>query len=586
MAEESFISISKIGAKNFGKPVKCRGVIVSTSKVKDICTEACFLCKRCGSPILIVQDGEEMELPQKCNRPACRKGVGEFEFDPEGSQFNDYQEIYVQELQRDMNAGRIPKNVEVRIIGEQVNRFKAGDEVVVDGYVHHKISKQKSLIFTPYIRSVDIIRLNKIPEDIVVTEEDKQQFIELSKNPLLYQIFIESIAPHLKGMKSLKTAILYAIFGGVRVSDRHNRKRGDINILFIGDPSVGKSELLMDVVRIVPRGIYTSGKGSSAAGLTATVTKSKSGNWMLEAGALIIGDKGVVCIDEIDKMRNEDRDSIHVAMEQQKIPINKAGINTVLDARNTIIAACNPTYGYYDDSRDISENIGKLDPALLTRFDLIFVIRDTPDEKRDKQIFKFILGINEDEDTIDSLEPKFIKKYIAYAKTINPVILGEAQRHIEEFAQVMRKRSQQTQNKSLLFTYRLLQGLMRLTEAHARVRLSETADVSDADAAISIMTEYLYDVGLAESSQQKHAIANKRQQKEALFNIIVDLAQKETEGVSEELLIKEANTRHNIPIFAVSELIFILKEKEQKIFEPKTRHYLPMYSMNTYLSKD
>jgi len=586
MADESYISISKIGAKNFGKPIQCRGVIVSTSKAKDICVEACFLCGNCGQPTLLVQNGEEMETPKICNRLGCRKGR-RFEFSAEDSKFDDYQEIRVQELQRDMVAGRIPKDIETRIIGEQVDIFKAGDEVVIHGEVRHKKASKGNIVFSPYIRSTIITRQNKIPEDIKITEEDKKKIIELSKHPLLYQIFIESIAPHLKGMTTLKEAILYAIFGGVTVKEKRNRKRGDINLLFVGDPSVGKSELLMSVIRIVPRGLYTSGRGSSAAGLTATVTKTKNGNWVLEAGALILGDKGVVCIDEIDKMRNEDRDSIHIAMEQQIVPINKAGINTVLDARNTIIAACNPTYGYYDDDRDISENIkGKLDPALLTRFDLIFVIRDIPDEKHDDKVFKFILGIDKDLDPhVESLEPEFIKKYIAYAKNVKPVITLVAQKKIDHFAQKMRKRSAISKKNSMFFTYRLLQGLMRITEAHARIRLSETADADDAKASIDIMRKHLYDVGLAETAQKKHAFATKTQQKENLFKIIVDLAKTETGGVSEELLITEGQKRSGIQPSDFRALIYSLLEREEKIFEPKPHHYLPIYSMDAYLPK-
>jgi replicative DNA helicase Mcm len=575
------ISISKIGAKNFGKRILCRGVIISTSKVQDVCIEACFVCGTCGTPNLILQETEELVEPDTCNK--CRKAV-KFVFDAENSVFDDYQELVIQELQQDIPSGRIPKTIEIKLLGEQTNTLKAGDEISLIGYVKHFKPKKGSLVFEPYILAEEVTRLNKIPEDIIVSEDDKVKIVELSQNPVLYDVLVETIAPHLRGLRKEKEAIMYAIFGGVSTKEIRNRKRGDINVLLVGDPSVGKSELLMSVTRIVPRGIFTSGQGSSAAGLTATVTKNSSGKWVLEAGALILGDKGIVCIDEIEKMKTEDRQSIHVAMEQQKIPINKAGINTVLDARNTIIAACNPTFMYYDDERTIAENI-KLDSALLTRFDLIFVMRDTPNEKADSKVFDFILNIDKDIDNnIVPLDEDFMKKYISYAKRVKPVITSEAQEIIAGFAKEMRQRGKKTSENVIFFSYRLVQGLMRITEARARIRLSNIADDKDARYAIDIMKQSLNDVGLVENSIAVEAVKTVAQRKQALINIISDLARGKSGGVETCEIVAVASERMHVSKEDVERLLFSLEEKDRKVYQPTINHYKPVYDIDRLFS--
>jgi replicative DNA helicase Mcm len=271
-------------------------------------------------------------------------------------------------------------------------------------------------------------------------------------------------------------------------------------------------------------------------------------------------------------------------MEQQKIPINKAGINTVLDARNTIIAACNPTFMYYDDERTIAENI-KLDSALLTRFDLIFVMRDTPNEKADSKVFDFILNIDKDIDNnIVPLDEDFMKKYISYAKRVKPVITSEAQEIIAGFAKEMRQRGKKTSENVIFFSYRLVQGLMRITEARARIRLSNIADDKDARYAIDIMKQSLNDVGLVENSIAVEAVKTVAQRKQALINIISDLARGKSGGVETCEIVAVASERMHVSKEDVERLLFSLEEKDRKVYQPTINHYKPVYDIDRLFS--
>ncbi len=250
----------------------------------------------------------------------------------------------------------------------------------------------------------------------------KKKILELAKDPWIHRKIINSIAPSIYGYEHVKEAIMYLLFGGVPKTLTDITIRGEINALFVGDPGTAKSQLLQYVARIAPRGLYTSGRGTTAAGLTAAVIREKGGGMSLEAGALVLADKGIACIDEMDKMRQEDRVAIHEAMEQHTVSVAKGGIVATLNARTAILAAANPSLGRYEPHRTVAENIS-LPVTILSRFDLIFVLRDTPDKEIDSKMSEHILEIHRKgtPPTETPIPPDLLRKYISYAKTIKPV---------------------------------------------------------------------------------------------------------------------------------------------------------------------
>jgi len=282
-----------------------------------------------------------------------------------------------------------------------------------------------------------------------------------------------------------------------RILTDGSKVRGDINVFLVGDPGTAKSEMLKFCARIAPRGLYTSGRGSTAAGLTAAVVRDDSGIFMLEAGAVVLGDQGLVCIDEFDKMRPEDRSALHEVMEQQSASIAKGGIVATLNARTSILAAANPMFGKYDPFKQLTENIN-LPIPLLTRFDLIFVVRDIASEERDRQIAQHIINQHgeSESDTASLIDVDILTKYLAYAKRIDPVLTKGAENKIMEFYLKMRSVEGEEKEKMITITPRQLEGLIRLATARARLLLKNQVEDDDADRAITLFTKMLENSGV------------------------------------------------------------------------------------------
>jgi replicative DNA helicase Mcm len=306
---------------------------------------------------------------------------------------------------------------------------------------------------------------------------------------------IRSVAPAIHGYETQKEAILLLSVGSPRrVLPDGTTIRGDINILMVGDPGTAKSELLKYAARIAPRGLYTSGRGSTAAGLTAAVVREKSGMMMLEAGAVVLADQGLACIDEFDKMRPEDRNALHECMEQQTVSVAKGGIVATLNARTSVLAALNPVLGKYDPYRNITENV-TLPIPLLTRFDLIFAMRDVPDRVRDEALAKHVMEIHRRGDyaTAPPFDHEFLKKYLTYCKKVTPILTKEAEEKIIEFYLQMRS----TGSESMItVTPRQLEALVRLAAARARVLLRDKVTEDDALRSIGLMNRMLQTVGV------------------------------------------------------------------------------------------
>jgi len=365
------------------------------------------------------------------------------------------------------------------------------------------------------------------------------------------------------------------LFGGVTKELPDGVKiRGEINVLLVGDPGTGKSQLLKYATKIAPRAIYTTGKGSTAAGLTAAVVRdSMTGSMTLEAGALVLADRGLAAIDEFDKMQKDDRSAIHEAMEQQTISIAKAGIIATLNARTAILAAANPIFGRYDTYKTAAENIN-LPATILSRFDLIFVLTDKPDPKMDKELVTHVLRLHQrpHEMQEDILPTEFLKKYIAYArKNIHPKLTEEAAKILEAFYLELRARSS---SSSVAITTRQLEALVRLAEAHARMELRDVITEKDAKAAIRLMKLSLQQVAFDETTESididRILVGKPRSQLEQMsrvLDIIIEL-ERETGGPVPITKVIEVAEEEGIPRNFAKKVIDDLKN-DGTFYEPK-----------------
>jgi replicative DNA helicase Mcm (EC 3.6.1.-) len=408
---------------------------------------------------------------------------------------------YFRRGREEIPAGQLPRQIEVILEDDLVDSARPGDRVKIVGILELKQEstpkKGSRAVFDLYMRANSVEVSQKILDEVKITEEDRRKILETAKDQWIKEKIITSIAPSIYGHWEIKEALALALFGGVpKILPDGTRIRGDIHVLIVGDPGTAKSQLLQFVARIAPRAVYTTGKGSTAAGLTATVTRDKqTGDFYLEAGALVLADGGVAVIDEIDKMREEDRVAIHEAMEQQTVSIAKAGIVAKLNARATVIAAGNPKLGRYIRERSLSDNIN-LPPTILSRFDLIFIVLDTPGEE-DQRLASHILSVHQSPKRLGALDPEFLKKYVAYArKYVQPKLTDEAKRILMDFFVQLRKRSAEAPDSPILITPRQLEALIRISEAYARMALKETVDADEAQRAINIMRIFLESVGL------------------------------------------------------------------------------------------
>lgn len=483
---------------HIGRLVGIEGIVVRATPPMQKMHKAVFI-HDCGNEVSVLVVGDNIEKPSICQH--CQRSGGNWRLDIEKSLYRDFQRLVVQERPEEIPAGRMPRSIEVDLYDDLVDVARPGDRIMVIGIpsLRPSTARKSKSIYTIHIEANNIIVSQRLLEEIEITKEDEENILNLAKDPLVRRKIISSIAPAIHGMWDIKEAIALMLFGGTpKQLEDGTRIRGDIHILIIGDPGTAKSQLLQYVARIAPRAIYTTGRGATAAGLTAAVVRDKqSGEFYLEAGALVLADGGIACIDEIDKMREEDRVSIHEAMEQQTISIAKAGIVARLNARTSILAAGNPRYGRYLPNRSIAENVN-LPPTILSRFDLIFVIKDVPNSDRDLKLAKYITETHRKFEEIKPIiDIELLRKYVAYArKNIKPVLTEEAKKLIEEFFVEMRKKSLSVPESPITITARQLEALIRLGEAHAKMALKHEVTEEDVAEAIRLMKSMLESVGI------------------------------------------------------------------------------------------
>lgn len=513
------VQIRDLRAKHLGRFISVEGLVRKSTEVRPRVVGALFQCLRCGTIIKEEQDGQNFREPLECyeEQGGCKRSASatKFKLLTETSMFLDTQKLEIQEAPEGLRGGEEPQRLTTYVEDDLTGLITPGNRVVMNG-VLRSVQKgrpgAKSTLFDIFIDVNSIEREQVEFEEIEVTEEDARLIREAGSTPDIYRLITASIAPSLYGMHVEKEALALQLFSGVpKVLPDGRRIRGDIHVLMVGDPGVGKSELLSYMSRLSPRGIYATGKAATAAGLTAAAVRDEfgEGRWTLEAGALVLADLGLACIDEIEKMNPQDRSAIHEAMEQQRISVAKAGITAVLQSRCAVLAAANPKFGRFDEHKYISEQID-LPPALLSRFDIIFSMIDRPQAERDRELAEHVLKGHQvgemlrrresglataethmlEEPYTPHFNPEFLRKYVAYAKRIYPIMTDEAMGAIEKKYLDIRKTGEAA-GSSVPITPRQLEAIIRLSEASARLRLSSEVTIDDADRAVRIVEYWM-----------------------------------------------------------------------------------------------
>lgn len=514
------INIRDLDSIYISKLVRVPGIIISASTLNAHATHIQIMCKSCRhSKVLPVGSGfSGIQLPRKCLGDESTAVAGESKncpLDPyvivhDKSKFVDQQSLKIQETPDKVPVGELPRHILLSADRYLSNKVGPGTRVTVTGiYSIFQSSTSKNTgavaLRNPYLRIVGMqvdVDGNRRTGGAgrVFSEDEEAEFIAMSRRPNIYNEFSTSIAPSIFGNIDIKKAITCLLFGGSKkILPDGLRLRGDINVLLLGDPGTAKSQLLKFVEKVSPIGVYTSGKGSSAAGLTASVIRDpNSRDFHLEGGAMVLADGGVVCIDEFDKMREEDRVAIHEAMEQQTISIAKAGITTILNSRTSVLAAANPVFGRYDDMKTPGENID-FQSTILSRFDLIFIVKDEHNEERDQQIARFVLGVHMDQRPISSgfndIDMQKMRSYISYCKTkcaprLTPDAAEKLSSHFAEVRGRVRTIEKETGGKSSIpITVRQLEAIIRVSESLAKISLSPVATERHVSEAIRLFND-------------------------------------------------------------------------------------------------
>ena len=564
------IQLRYLRSKYIGKFVAVDGIVRKTDEIRPRIVNALFECRSCMRLQEVPQTSNMISEPALCQECGGRS----FRLLQEESEFMDTQTTKLQEPLENLSGGEEPKQILVVMEDDLVDSLTPGDIVKITGTMK-TVRDEKTKRFKNYIYGNYIEPLEQEFEELKISEEDEEEIKRLAADPDVYNKIINSTAPSIQGYREVKEAIALQLFGGSpKELEDKTRIRGDIHILIVGDPGIGKSQMLKYVSKLAPRGIYTSGKGTSGVGLTAAAVRDEFGGWSLEAGALVLGDRGNVCVDELDKMRSEDRSAIHEALEQQTISIAKAGIMATLNARCSVLAAANPKFGRFDQYKSIGEQIDLPSP-ILSRFDLIFVVEDKPDVARDTKLAAHILRIHKDTSIPFEIEPELLRKYIAYARReVSPKLTDDAIAVLQEFYVGMRGGAAED-DSPVPITARQLEALIRLSEASSRIRLGTEVTGVDAQRAITIQQKCMKQVGydpetgkLDIDKVEGRPAKSDRDKIRIVTEVIGELGEEYGGRTPKNILITEMSERYNMSEEKAEEIIRILKRKGI-IFEPQ-----------------
>uniref|UniRef100_M4C9L8 DNA replication licensing factor MCM7 n=1 Tax=Brassica campestris TaxID=3711 RepID=M4C9L8_BRACM len=492
-------TIREVKASHIGQLVRIAGIVTRCSDVKPLMAVAVYTCEDCGHEIYQEVTSRVFMPLFKCPSSRCRVNskAGNPILQLRASKFLKFQEAKMQELAEHVPKGHIPRSMTVHLRGELTRKVAPGDVVEFSGiflpipYTGFK-ALRAGLVADTYLEATSVTHFKKKYEEYEFQKDEEEQIARLAEDGDIYNKLSRSLAPEIYGHEDIKKALLLLLVGAPHRQLKDGMKiRGDVHICLMGDPGVAKSQLLKHIINVAPRGVYTTGKGSSGVGLTAAVMRDQVTNEMvLEGGALVLADMGICAIDEFDKMDESDRTAIHEVMEQQTVSIAKAGITTSLNARTAVLAAANPAWGRYDLRRTPAENIN-LPPALLSRFDLLWLILDRADMDSDLELAKHVLHVHQTQESpalgFEPLEPNILRAYISAARRLSPYVPAELEEYIATAYSSIRQEEAKSNTPHSYTTVRTLLSILRISAALARLRFSESVAQSDVDEALRLM---------------------------------------------------------------------------------------------------
>ena len=593
-------SIRDIRETDLNRLIALDGIVRRVTEVRPQIRDAVFQCVACRTEFHEPQDEASMTFREPLECPESQGGCGKpqgrtrFRLLPEKSSYVDAQRIEIQENPEMLRHGAHPQGLSVMLTEDLTGRVLPGNRVILNGILRSfqrasgsRSGLVRSTTFDLLVVGNSVEFKQREYDEIDISPEEERLFLGFRGDPTVVDKIVMSLAPSIRGMEEEKEAVALQLFGGIekRYPDGV-RVRGDIHILFVGDPGVAKSQLLRYIADVAPRGIYTSGKGATAAGLTAAAVKDDfaGGRWVLEAGMLVLADGGMAVIDELDKMSAEDRSAMHEVLEHGQTSIAKAGITSTLNARCPVLAAANPKWGRFTNDQPIADQID-LPPTLLSRFDVIFSIKDLPNQERDRRLANGILASHREgearalapPDTLGSggapFPPDLLKKYIAYAKrTVRPVLSEAALQALSDYYVRVREQGEEP-NSPVPITARQLEALIRLAEAAARARLSPVVGVEDAERAVHIMENFLRRVSMTEEGKLDIDLAqtgvshSQRERQVAILHLMREL-QGAHDGVFTTEQFREAVERAQIDL-GKAEAILQAMRNQGEVIEPR-----------------
>lgn len=626
LPKDSRRDLRDVGSRDIGKLRSSEVIVTKISEIKPRIHRAVFQCEACGHTVEKLQDNErELKEPLRCPEEtgcgelAGRSGGTRFILVMNVSRMVNNQWIEVQEVPENVPSGAQPSRAHVLVEGELVNKHLPGQRVIINmiPVVHSEVKRNKKTPMFDIIYHLVSSEHESTPfTEIKISDEDREAILDVASRPDLLQLMQRSIAPSIYAtgvVHYVKRSLALQLFGGVsRINKDATRSRGDVHILLMGDPGVAKSQLLHYMSKLSPRGMFATGGGVTGAGLTAAAVRDDfggGGRFALEAGILPLSDRGMAAIDEFDKISEEDRRTMHPAMEQQRLDVSKGGVKATLNTRCAVLAAANPIRGRFtkrgaNESVMHSFNETGLPPALASRFDIIWMLRDEVRVDDDERIARHILevrtqGISESKideameldlreadegqiydegvDGSEHLTVEFLRKFIAYAKrNIHPDLNDDAKAMIldyytKERQSFGRDEQQYAETEVIPITPRALEGLIRLTEAHARMHLRNIATADDAKMAMAIFRHWREEAGIEDESELMSGVSvSQRNAGNVVRAVLRDLCT--DKGVAELNNILNRCDNRGVKNHQVEEVLSKMLQSGE-LFSPRTDEY-------------